>query len=66
VDFDVDVDFKELVDVEESLLVVVALFVVGLDEAVPDLDVLWPVVTLADVVGGGTLESEVPYAVVEL
>lgn len=40
VDFDVDVDFKELVDVEESLLVVVALFVVGLDEAVPDLDVL--------------------------
>lgn len=44
--FDADVDFKELVDVEESLLVVV--------------------VTLADVVGGGTLESEVPYAVVEL
>ena len=39
-DFDVDVDFKELVDVEESLLVVVGLFVVELVETVPDLDVL--------------------------
>lgn len=40
VDFDVHLDFKELIEVEESLLIVVALFAIGLDEVVPDLDVL--------------------------